>query len=154
VATSILAMMMAVPFGVATAAFLSEMAPPWLRKLGAFVIEMLAAIPSVVYGFWGIFVLAPAVQYFFTKMGGPNQAGLGILSASIILAIMIVPYIAAVSFDVCRAVPRSQREAAFALGASKWQVIWTAVIPYARPGIIGGCFIALGRALGETMAVT
>lgn len=154
VITSVLAMCMAVPFGVATAAFLSEMAPPWLRKLGAFLVEMLAAIPSVVYGFWGLFVLAPVVQYVFTKIGGPNQGGVGILSASMILAIMIVPYIAAVSFDVCRSVPRAQREAAFALGASKWQVIWTAVLPYARPGIIGGCFIALGRALGETMAVT
>ncbi len=154
VATSVLAMLLAVPFGVATAAYLSEMAPPWLRKFGAFLVEMLAAIPSVVYGFWGLFVLAPAVQYVFTKMGGPNQGGVGIVSASLILAVMIVPYIAAVSFDVCRSVPRSQREAAFALGASKWQVIWTAVLPYARPGIIGGCFIALGRALGETMAVT
>jgi phosphate transport system permease protein len=153
VATSILAMAIAIPFGVATAAFLSELAPPRLRKFGAFLVEMLAAIPSVVYGFWGVVVLAPAVQKVFTALGGPNHGGVGIISASIVLAIMIVPYIAAVSFDVCRSVPRSQREAAFALGASKWQVIWTAVIPYARPGIIGGCFIALGRALGETMAV-
>jgi phosphate transport system permease protein len=153
IATSVLAMILAVPFGVATAAFLSEMAPPRVRKVGAFLVEMLAAIPSVVYGFWGVVVLAPAVQTVLSAMGGPNHGGVGIVSASIVLAIMIVPYIAAVSFDVCRSVPRSQREAAFALGASKWQVIWTAVIPYARPGIIGGCFIALGRALGETMAV-
>lgn len=152
--TSALAMLIAVPFGVATAAYLSELASPKVRRVGAFLVEMLAAIPSVVYGFWGLFVLAPAVQKVITALGGPNHGGVGILSASIILAIMIVPYVAAVSFDVCRAVPRAQREAAFALGASQWQVIWTAVVPYARPGIIGASFIALGRALGETMAVT
>src|SRR5262249_26110684 len=87
-------------------------------------------------------------------LGGPNQGGVGILSAGLILSIMIVPYVAAVSFDVCRAVPRSQREAALALGATRWQMISTAVLPYARPGIIGGWFRAWGRALGETMAVT
>lgn len=153
-ATSFIAMLIAVPLGVGTAAFLSEIAPPWLRSAGSLLVEMLAAIPSVVYGFWGLFVLAPAVQALFTALGGPNQGGFGILSAGIVLAIMIVPYIAAVSFDVCRAVPTAQREAAYALGATRWQTIWRVVIPYARPGIFGGCFLALGRALGETMAVT
>jgi phosphate transport system permease protein len=152
--TSFIAMLIAVPLGVGTAAFLSEVAPAWLRRGGSFLVEMLAAVPSVVYGFWGLFVLAPAVQRVITALGGPNQGGVGLLSAGLILSIMIVPYIASVSFDVCRAVPRSQREAALALGASRWQTIWTTVLPYARPGIIGGCFLALGRALGETMAVT
>jgi phosphate transport system permease protein len=154
VTTSAIAMFLAVPFGVGTAVFLSEIAPAWVRRAGSFLVEMLAAIPSVVYGFWGLFVLAPALQDLITALGGPNQNGKGILPAGLILSIMIVPYVAAVSFDVIRAVPHSQREGAFALGASRWHGIWTVVLPYARPGIIGGSFIALGRALGETMAVT
>jgi phosphate transport system permease protein len=154
VATSAIAMLIAVPLGVGTAAFLSEIAPGWLRRVGSFVVEMLAAVPSVVYGFWGLFVLAPALQRVFTALGGPNQGGVGILAAGLILSIMIVPYVAAVSYDACRAVPRSQREAALALAATRWQTIWSVVLPYARPGILGGCFLALGRALGETMAVT
>ena len=154
VVTSIIAMLIAVPLGVGTAVFLSEIAPPWLRRSGAFLVELLAAIPSVVYGFWGLFVLAPLMQKFITALGGPNQGGVGILSAGVILSIMIVPYISAVSFDVCQAVPNSQREGAYALGATRWQTIWKVVLPYAKPGIIGGCFLALGRALGETMAVT
>ena len=154
VMTSAIAMVIAVPLGVGTAAFLSEIAPPWLRKTGAFLVELLAAIPSVVYGFWGVLVLAPIVQWVITSAGGPNQGGTGIFSAGLILSIMIVPYVAAVSFDVCQAVPNSQREGAYALGATRWQTIWSVVLPYARPGITGGCFLALGRALGETMAVT
>ncbi len=153
-ATSILALMIAVPLGVGAAAFLAEIAPRWLRRVGAFLVEMLAAVPSVVYGFWGLFVLAPLMQKAFTALGGPNQGGVGILTASVVLAIMIVPYITSVSFDVCRAVPRTQREGAYALGATRWQMISNAVLPYARPGIFGSCFLALGRALGETMAVT
>jgi phosphate transport system permease protein len=141
-ATSAIAMLLAVPLGVGTAAFLAEVAPGWARKGGAFLVELLAAIPSVVYGLWGLQVFAPIV-------GGP-----GILPAGLILAVMIVPYITAVSFDVCRAVPRSQREAALALGATRWQMIQTAVLPFARSGIVAACFLALGRALGETMAVT
>jgi phosphate transport system permease protein len=147
-------MLLAVPLGVGTAAFLSEIAPGWLRRIASFLVEMLAAIPSVVYGFWGIFVLAPHLQTLITWLGGPNTGGFGIFPAGIILAIMIVPYVTAVSYDVCLAVPRSQREAALALGATRWQMIWSAVLPYARPGIVGACFLALGRALGETMAVT
>jgi phosphate transport system permease protein len=141
-ATSAIAMLIAVPLGVGTATFLAEIAPAWIRTSGAFLIELLAAIPSVVYGLWGLQVFAPLV-------GGP-----GILPAGLILAVMVVPYITAVSYDVCRAVPRSQREGALALGATRWQMIRTTVFPYARPGIVAACFLALGRALGETMAVT
>lgn len=151
--TSLLAMLLAVPLGVGAAAFLSEVASGWLRRTGAFLVELLAGIPSVVYGFWGITFLAPAVQRLFDWAGGPNLGGRSLLSAGLILALMIVPYITAVAFDVCQAVPRAQREAALALGATRWQTIWNIVLPYARPGIIGGCFLALGRALGETMAV-
>jgi phosphate transport system permease protein len=154
VLTSILAMMLAVPLGVGTATFLAEIAPPWVKRGGSFLVELLAAIPSVVYGFWGINFLAPVMQRAFDHPGWANLAGKGILSASLILAVMIVPYVAAVSYDVCRAVPRSQREGALALGSTRWQMTWKVVLPYARPGIIGGCFLALGRAIGETMAVT
>jgi phosphate transport system permease protein len=154
VVTSILSMLLAVPLGVGTAAFLAEVAHPLLKRGGSFLVELLAAIPSVVYGFWGINFLAPWLQTVYDRFGWPNLAGKGILSASLILAIMIVPYVAAVSYDVCRAVPRSQREGALALGSTRWQMIWKVVIPYARPGIIGGGFLALGRAIGETMAVT
>jgi phosphate transport system permease protein len=153
-ATSAIAILIAVPLGVGTAAFLSEIAPAWLRKTGAFLVEMLAAVPSVVYGMWGLFVLAPLVKEWFDRLGAPPTTGTGILTASLILSVMIVPYIAAVSFDVCQAVPRSQREGSLALGATRWQTIWSVVLPYARSGILGACFLALGRALGETMAVT
>jgi phosphate transport system permease protein len=154
VATSVLAMLIAVPLGVASAAFLSEIAPGWVRRVGAFLVELLAAIPSVVYGFWGLFFLAPVVQDAITALGGPNTGGNGILSAGLILSIMVLPYITAISFDVCQAVPRSQREGSLALGATRWQTIRNVVLPYARPGIVAACFLALGRALGETMAVT
>jgi phosphate transport system permease protein len=154
VATSFLAMLIAVPLGIGSAAFLAEIAPGWLRRGGSFLIELLAAIPSVVYGFWGLFFVAPTVQRFYDWLGGPNTGGCGILAAGMVLAIMVLPFVAAISYDVCRAVPRSQREASLALGATRWQTIWKVVLPYARPGIIGACFLALGRALGETMAVT
>src|SRR5262245_61167694 len=122
VMSSALAMLIAVPLGVGSAAFLSEIASGWVRRTASFLIEMLAAIPSVVYGFWGLFFLAPNVQTLVAWMGGPNHGGVGILSASLILSVMIVPYVAAVSYDVCRAVPSSQREAALALGATRWQM--------------------------------
>ena len=154
VVSSILSLVIAVPLGVATAAFLAEVAPGWLRRVGAFLIELLAAIPSVVYGFWGIVFIQPGMEWIFRAMGATNTTGKGMLSASIVLAIMILPYITAISFDACRAVPRSQREGALALGATRWQMIWSVVLPYARPGIVAACFLALGRALGETMAVT
>lgn len=141
-ATAGIAMVIAAPLGIGAATFLAEIAPGWARTSGAFLVELLAAIPSVVYGLWGLQVFAPLV-------GGP-----GILPAGLILAVMVVPYITAVSYDVCRAVPRSQREGALALGATRWQTIRTTVLPFARPGIVAACFLALGRALGETMAVT
>ncbi len=153
-ATSAVAMVLALPLGVGTAAYLSEIASARFRRVASFFIEMLAAIPSVIYGFWGVFVLAPLVQGVFTFLGGPNTNGRGILSAGLVLSVMIVPYIAAISYDVCQAVPRSQREGSLALGATRWQTIWGVVLPYARPGILAGAFLALGRALGETMAVT
>jgi phosphate transport system permease protein len=154
VVTSVIALVLAVPLGIGTATFLSEIAPRTLRRPGAFMVEMLAAVPSVVYGFWGLFVFAPAFAWLVAALGGPGQTGTGLLPAGLILGIMIVPYVAAVSYDVIRAVPRTQREGSLALGATHWQTIWRVVLPYARPGIIGGCFLALGRALGETMAVT
>ena len=147
-------LLIAVPLGVASAAYMSEIAPLSVRRIGAFLIELLAAIPSVVYGFWGLFFLAPVIQELFTALGGPNTGGNGILSAGIILAIMILPYVTAISYDVCQAVPRSQREGSLALGATRWQTIWRVVLPFARPGILAASFLALGRALGETMAVT
>lgn len=153
-ASSALALALAVPLGVGAAAYMAEIAPAGVRRVGSFLIELLAAVPSVVYGFWGINFLRPAVQWLFKQMDGPNTSGAGIFSAGLILAIMIVPYITAISFDVCRAVPRSQREASLALGATRWQMIRSVVLPYARPGILAACFLALGRALGETMAVT
>jgi phosphate transport system permease protein len=154
ISTSGIAMLIAVPLGVGTAAFLAEIAPRRVRQIGSFMVEMLAVVPSVVYGFWGLFVLSPILQRIFTAVGGPNQGGVGILAAGLMLSIMIVPYVASVSFDVIRAVPRSSREGALALGSTRWQMIWRVVLPSARPGIIGGSFLALGRALGETMAVT
>jgi phosphate transport system permease protein len=154
VVTSVIAMIIAIPLGVGTAAYLAEIAPHAVRKAGSFLVEMLAAIPSVVYGFWGLYVFKPFFAELVSRLGGPDQAGTGLLPAGLILGVMILPYIAAVSFDVIRSVPRSQREGGLALGSSRWQVISRVVLPYARPGIIGGCFLALGRALGETMAVT
>src|SRR5262245_52111884 len=153
VVTSALAMLIAVPLSVGAATYLAEIAPSWMRRLASFLIELLAAIPSVVYGFWGIFFLVPVMQELFAWLHVDNTSGRGILTASVILAIMIVPYVAAITYDVCRAVPQSQRQGALALGSTRWQMIWRVVLPYARPGIIGGCFLALGRAIGETMAV-
>ncbi len=154
--TSAIALAIAVPLGVGAAAYLSELAPGRIRKTSAFLLELLAAIPSVVYGFWAReFLAKQGLAPAFDALGLPNvAAGQGILAAGLVLAIMILPYITAVSYDVCQAVPRSQREGALALGATRWQMIRNVVLPYARPGIIAACFLALGRALGETMAVT
>src|SRR5262249_5118628 len=127
-ATSLLSMLIAVPLGIGTAAFLAEIAPAWLRRAGSFLVEMLAAIPSVVYGFWGFAVLNPSLDRVLPGSGN------SVFSASLVLSVMIVPYVTAVSFDVCQAVPRSQREGSLALGASRWQTIWSVVLPYARPG--------------------
>jgi phosphate transport system permease protein len=162
--SSAIALLIAVPLGLGVAIFLSELAPPWVRTPVRFLVELLAAIPSVVYGLWGIFVLVPWVRVMLTPMlkstlgflplfTGP-PLGIGMLTAGLILAIMVVPFIVAVSTEVMRAVPQSQREAALALGATGWETTRTAVIPYARSGIAGAVFLALARALGETMAVT
>jgi phosphate transport system permease protein len=154
VVTSLIAMAIAVPLGVATAAYLSEIAPPRVRRVSMFLIELLAAIPSVVYGFWGLRFLSPQIRDLYQFLGIPDTGGQGLFPAGLVLAVMILPYITALSFDVCQAVPRSQREGSYSLGATRWQTIWKVVLPYARPGIIAACFLALGRALGETMAVT
>lgn len=163
VVSSLLALAIAGPMGLFSAVFLAEFAPFWLERPLSFLIELLASIPSVVYGLWGLFVLVPVVRrlgVFLNRVAGnvPFFActpwGIGMLAAVLILAIMILPYTTAVARDVIRAVPRDQREAMLALGATRWEAIWKVVIPYARSGIIGGVMLALGRALGETMAVT
>jgi phosphate transport system permease protein len=166
IVSSIIALLIATPLAVGVAIFLSEFAPAWVRQPVAFFVDLLAAIPSVVYGLWGILVLVPflrdTVMAFIRDdlhLGGlPIFAGPAygpsMLAAGVILAIMCLPYISAVTREVLLAVPRSQREAALALGATRWEMIWDAVLPYARSGIIGGIILGLGRALGETMAVT
>ena len=159
-----LALMIAVPLSLGVAIYLTEFAPLRLRQPAAFVIELLAAIPSVVYGLWGIFFLIPVLKDsvfpllqnmlgFLPFFQGPIY-GPSMLSAAIILAIMVMPYIMAVSREVLLAVPTSQREAALGLGATRWEAVVTAVVPYARSGLIGAVILGLGRALGETMAVT
>lgn len=166
IVTSIIALLVATPLAVGVAVFLSEFSPGWLRQPVAFAVDLLAAVPSVIYGLWGIFVLVPIlrdhVMPFFADtlhlgflpiFSGPAY-GISMLAAGLILAIMCLPYISAVTREVLIAVPRSQREAALALGATQWEMIRDAVIPYARSGIIGGIMLGLGRALGETMAVT
>ncbi|MFN2566112.1 MAG: phosphate ABC transporter permease subunit PstC [Gemmatimonadaceae bacterium] len=164
--TSAIALIIATPLALGAAIFLAEFAPTWLRQPVAFLVDLLAAIPSVVYGLWGIFVLVPLMRQYvmpfisdtlglgrFALFAGPAY-GNSVLAAGVILAIMVLPHIAAVSREVLLAVPRSQREAALALGATRWETIVGAVIPYARVGIVGGVILGLGRALGETMAVT
>src|SRR5918994_867137 len=163
-ASSLLALLIAVPLSLGVAIYLTEFAPMSLRQPVAFLIGLLAAIPSVVYGLWGIFVLIPLLRTtvfpflrdtlgFLPLFQGPIY-GPSMLSAGIILAIMVMPYIMSVSREVLLAVPDTQREAALALGATRWEAVITAVPPYARSGIIGAVILGLGRALGETMAVT
>lgn len=166
IVSSAIALILATPLALGVSIFLSEIAPKWLRQPVGFLVDLLAAIPSVVYGLWGIFVLIPLIRDPVApflkdtlKLGntplfsGPNY-GYSMLSAGVILAIMILPFISAVTREVLLAVPRSQRDAALALGATRWEMIRDAVLPYARSGIIGGIILGLGRALGETMAVT
>jgi len=161
--SSLIALVLAVPLAIGVAIFLTEFAPQWIRRPVGTLVELLAAIPSVVYGLWGIFVLIPLLRAYVIP---PLQAVLGwtplfsgtffgnsMLAAGIILAIMILPYISSVSREVMAAVPPSQREAALALGATRWEAVWSAVLPYARPGLVGAVVLGLGRALGETMAV-
>jgi phosphate transport system permease protein len=162
--SSFVALLIAVPLSLGVAIYLTEFAPKAVRQPVAFLIGLLAAIPSVVYGLWGIFVLIPLLRTtafpflrdtlgFLPFFQGPIY-GPSMLSAGIILAIMVMPYIMSVSREVLVAVPNTQREAALALGATRWEAVRTAVIPYARSGIIGAVILGLGRALGETMAVT
>lgn len=166
IVSSLLALLIATPLAIGVAIFLSEFAPPWLRQPVAFLVDLLAAIPSVVYGLWGIFVLVPFLREQVMPLladrlhlgdtplfSGPAY-GPSMLAAGLILAIMVLPYISSVTREVLMAVPRSQREAALALGATRWEMIWGAVLPYASSGVMGGVILGLGRALGETMAVT
>ncbi len=164
IVTAVLALLLGAPVALGAALFLSELAPDWLRASASLLVELLAAIPSVIYGLWGIFVLAPLLRStvepalssglgFLPLFQGPMY-GVGLLAGGVILAIMIVPTVAAVSRDVLRAVPVEQREAALALGATRWEAIQIGVLPVARPGIVGAMILGLGRALGETMAVT
>ena len=164
VLTSFLALLIAVPLGVGAAIFLSEMAPRKLSNVATFLVELLAAVPSVIYGLLAIFTLIPLLRTFgepflhntlgfLPFFSGPIY-GVGYLAAGLILAIMTFPYIISISREALMDVPRDQREAALALGATKWEATWQAVVPYARLGIMGSVFLALARALGETMAVT
>jgi len=162
--TSLLALALAVPLALGVAIYLTEFAPGPIRRPVATVIELLAAIPSVVYGLWGIFVLVPFLTKwvypflearlgFLPFFSGPIY-GPSVLSAAVILTIMIVPFIMSVSREVLLAVPPGQREAALALGATRWEAVSTVIVPYAKSGIMGAVILGLGRALGETMAVT
>ena len=166
--TSFIAMVIAVPVGVMIAFFLTELCPLWLRRPIAIAIELLAGIPSIIYGIWGLFVFAPFVQKYIqpplidtfdgwpvlgTLFAGPPY-GIGMLTAGFILAIMVLPFITAISRDVFEAVPAVLKEATYGLGCTTWEVFKHVILPYARVGVIGGVMLGLGRALGETMAVT
>ncbi len=151
--TSFLALIIAAPFALAGAIFLGEIAPPRYANPVSFVIELLAGIPSVIYGLWALFYLVPLVRWFEMKIGAP-PFGLGLFTASLVLAIMILPYALSVARDVIRLVPDDLKEAAYGLGATRWETIRHVILPYARSGIFAGIVLALGRALGETMAVT
>jgi phosphate transport system permease protein len=162
--SSLVALVLAVPLAVGVSVFVTELCPRFLRGIISFTVELLAAIPSVIYGLWGIFVLAPILRnhvqpWLATYLGwtglfsGPAY-GIGMLAAGIILAIMIIPIIASITREVLVAVPQSQREAVLALGATRWEMVRMAVLRNARVGIMGGIILGLGRAIGETMAVT
>jgi len=160
---SLIALALALPIGIGAAIYLAELAPSWLRAPLSFLVEMLAAIPSIILGLWGLYVMVPWVRTavepamndyvgFIPLFNGPEY-GVSMLAAGLILAIMILPIITAIARDTILAVPQAQREAMLALGSTKWEMIWQAVLPYCRSGIVGGAILALGRALGETMAV-
>jgi phosphate transport system permease protein len=166
--TSVLAMLLAVPIGIGVAIFLTELCPRPLRRPIGIAIELLAGIPSIIYGIWGLFVFAPwfqahvqqpiidgtsGIPVIGTLLGGAPY-GIGIFTAGLILSIMILPFISAVTRDVFETVPTMLKEATYGLGCTTWEVMWRVVLPYARSGVIGGAMLALGRALGETMAVT
>jgi len=162
------AMLLAVPLAFGIAVFLTETCPTWLRGPISTCIELLAAVPSIVFGIWGLFVLAPILQHtvqpwLIDTLGdmavigrlfrGP-PFGIGLLTAGFVLAVMVLPFITSVTREVFLSTPRSLKEAAYGLGATQWEVIWDVVLPNARAGIVGGIMLGLGRALGETMAVT
>jgi phosphate transport system permease protein len=168
VVTSFVAMLIAVPIGLLIAVFLTELCPPWLRRPIGIAIELLAGIPSIIYGIWGLFIFAPFLQttvqpFLISAFGnvpvlsslfeGPPY-GIGMLTAGLILAIMVLPFITSISRDVFEAVPPVLKEAAYGMGCTTWEVFRFVVLPYARVGVIGGVMLGLGRALGETMAVT
>jgi len=168
VVTSLIAMLIAVPVGLMIAVFLTELCPKWLRRPIGIAIELLAGIPSIIYGIWGLFVFAPFLQdtlqpALITIFGnvpilsalfeGPPY-GIGMLTAGLVLAIMVLPFITSISRDVFEAVPPVLKEAAYGIGCTTWEVVRYVVLPYARVGVIGGVMLGLGRALGETMAVT
>lgn len=164
--TAIITIIIATPISIAIAIFMSELCPTWLRQPLSFMVELLAAIPSVVYGLWGIFVFLPQVVAPFGKFLGETlgwlplfagsipPSGTSRLAASLILTIMVTPTITAVTRDVLLAIPNAQREAALAIGATQWEMIWQVLLPYGLSGILGAVILGLGRALGETMAVT
>ena len=162
--SSLLALVLAVPLAVGVAVFITEMCPRWLKGALAFTTELLAAIPSVIYGLWAIFVMVPLLREYvepflarslgWTGLFEGTPYGIGMLAAGIILAIMVVPIISSITREVMTAVPQQQREAVLALGATRWEMIRTGVLRNARAGIMGGVILGLGRALGETMAVT
>jgi phosphate transport system permease protein len=163
-----IAMVIAVPVSFGIAVFLTEVCPPWLRAWVGGAIELLAGIPSIIYGMWGLFVLAPFLSEFafpwFDEKIGPLPAigalfrgpplGIGIGTAGLVLAVMVIPFIASVMREVFLTVPQRLKESAYALGSTRWEVVWDIVLPYTRSAVIGGIFLGLGRALGETMAVT
>jgi phosphate transport system permease protein len=166
--TSIIALSIGIPVSFGIALFLTEMSPPWLRRPLGTAIELLAGIPSIIYGMWGLFVFAPLfaeyVQPWIRSVFGDVPLvkllfegpfmGIGVLTAGIILAIMVIPFIAAVMRDVFEIVPPMLKESAYGLGATTWEVVWNVVLPYTKIGVVGGIMLGLGRALGETMAVT
>src|SRR3954447_12917812 len=166
--TSLIAMLIGIPIAFGVALFITELCPAWLKRPLATMIELLAAIPSIIYGIWGLFVLAPFVQEYIEPaligslgelpgigvlFAGP-PLGIGVLTAGFILAVMVLPFISSIMRDVFETVPAVLKESAYALGATTAEVVWRVVLPYARVGVIGGILLGLGRALGETMAVT
>jgi len=167
-ATSAIALVIAIPVSFGIAMFLTELSPVWLRRPLGTAIEMLAAIPSIIYGMWGLFVFAPLVQQYIQPplkslfggvpgvsllFSGPPM-GIGLLTAGVILAVMVIPFITAVMRDVFELVPPMLKESAYGLGSTTWEVVWRVVLPFTKVGVIGGIMLGLGRALGETMAVT
>jgi phosphate transport system permease protein len=166
--SSLIALLIAVPVSFGIALFLTELSPSWLKRPLGIAVELLAAVPSIVYGMWGLLVFGPILARFVqqplqkvfsdvpllgTLFSGP-PVGLGLLSAGIILAIMIIPFIASVMRDVFEVTPPMLKESAYGLGATTWEVVWQVVLPYTKTGVVGGIMLGLGRALGETMAVT